>query len=217
MQPRVESVPTTQPVLVTVHASDPISRAGVVSQLRQCAEIALTDGTRHDRAHVALLVVGAVDEATLVSLRRLVHAQSARVVLVVDRMRGADVLDVAGCGVTSIVRRREATPARLLRAVLAAHRGHGDLPPDLLGRLIAQMGRLQSSAQGPAHLTPAEMTPREVDILRLVADGLDTAEVAAKLAYSERTVKNDLQNLTSRLGLRNRTHAVAYALRAGYI
>ncbi|MCI3928609.1 helix-turn-helix transcriptional regulator [Streptomyces sp. AN091965] len=217
MQPTLESVPTTRPVLVTVHASDPISQAGVVSQLRQCAEIAVADGTQHERGHVALLVVGTVDEATLVSLRRLVRAQSARVVLVVDRMHGADVLEVAGCGVTSIVRRREATPARLLRAVLAAHRGHGDLPPDLLGRLIAQMGRLQSSAQGPARLTSAEMTPREVDILRLVADGLDTAEVAAKLAYSERTVKNDLQNLTSRLGLRNRTHAVAYALRAGYI
>ncbi|QDQ09831.1 helix-turn-helix transcriptional regulator [Streptomyces spectabilis] len=217
MQPTVESVPTTQPVLVTVHASDPISQAGVVSQLRQCAEITVADDIQRDRGQVALLVVGTVDEATLVSLRRLVHAENVRVVLVVDRMRGADVLDVAGCGVTAVVRRREATPARLLRAVLAAHQGHGDLPPDLLGRLIAQMGRLQSSAQGPTRLAPAEMTPREVDILRLVADGLDTAEVAAKLAYSERTVKNDLQNLTSRLHLRNRTHAVAYALRAGYI
>ncbi|WP_030669301.1 helix-turn-helix transcriptional regulator [Streptomyces sp. NRRL B-1347] len=217
MQQTVESVLTTQPVPVTVHASDPISQAGVVSQLRQCAGITVADDERQGRGRVALLVVGTVDGTTLASLRRLVHAENVRVVLVVDRMRGADVLNVAGCGVTSIVRRHEATPARLLRAVLAAHRGHGDLPSDLLGRLITQMGRCQSRAPAPAGPTSAEMTPREVDILRLVAEGFDTAEVAAKLAYSERTVKNDLQNLTSRLQLRNRTHAVAYALRAGYI
>src|SRR5829696_6509434 len=54
---------------------------------------------------------------------------------------------------------------------------------------------------------------REVEVLRLVADGLDTAEIAAKLAYSQRTVKNVLHDVTNRLQLRNRSHAVAYALR----
>jgi DNA-binding CsgD family transcriptional regulator len=54
-------------------------------------------------------------------------------------------------------------------------------------------------------------------VLRLVADGYDTAEIARKLAYSERTVKNVLHNITARLHLRNRPHAVAYALRQGFI
>jgi DNA-binding NarL/FixJ family response regulator len=54
-------------------------------------------------------------------------------------------------------------------------------------------------------------------VLRLVADGLDTHQIAEKLAYSERTIKNVLYGVMSRLQLRNRAHAVAYALREGYI
>ena len=58
---------------------------------------------------------------------------------------------------------------------------------------------------------------REVDVLRLVAEGYDTAEIARTLSYSERTIKKVLHEMTMRLQLRNRSHAVAYALRAGLI
>ncbi len=54
-------------------------------------------------------------------------------------------------------------------------------------------------------------------MVRLVADGLDTREIALRMSYSERTVKNVLHDLTTRLQLRNRTHAVAYAVREGLI
>ncbi|MEI5103844.1 LuxR C-terminal-related transcriptional regulator [Streptomyces sp. PmtG] len=217
MQQSVENTTATPRVRVTVHASDPISQAGALSLLRQFPELALSDGTRQDADEVALLLIGAVDDAVRARLRRLVHDEGVRVALVVDRIREADLLDLAGCGVTSIVWRHEATAARLLRAVLAARRGDADLPADLLGTLITQMGQLQNRAPGPPGAGPVGLAPREVDILRLVADGLDTGEIAAKLAYSERTVKKVLHNLTSRLNLRNRTHAVAYAVRAGYI
>jgi DNA-binding NarL/FixJ family response regulator len=54
-------------------------------------------------------------------------------------------------------------------------------------------------------------------VLGLVADGLDTREIATKLSYSERTVKNVLHDVTNRFQLRNRAHAVAYALREGLL
>ncbi len=54
-------------------------------------------------------------------------------------------------------------------------------------------------------------------MLKLVADGLDTAEIADSLAYSERTIKNIIHDVTARLNLRNRSHAVAYAVRQGLI
>ncbi|WP_383826475.1 response regulator transcription factor [Streptomyces sp. NPDC058486] len=57
----------------------------------------------------------------------------------------------------------------------------------------------------------------EVDVLRLVAEGYDTADIAAKLSYSERTIKNVLHAVITRLQLRNRSHAVAYAMRQGLI
>jgi DNA-binding NarL/FixJ family response regulator len=54
-------------------------------------------------------------------------------------------------------------------------------------------------------------------VLQLFADGLTTREVARQMCYSERTIKNVLQDLTIRLNVRNRTHAVAYAVRHGWI
>ncbi len=60
-------------------------------------------------------------------------------------------------------------------------------------------------------------TQRERTVLRLVSEGFDTAEIAAELAYSERTVKNAIHAVTERHHLRNRSHAVAYALRVGAI
>jgi DNA-binding NarL/FixJ family response regulator len=56
-----------------------------------------------------------------------------------------------------------------------------------------------------------------VEVLRLVAEGLDTGEIAKRLSYSERTIKNVIHDVVTRLNLRNRSHAVAYALREGLI
>ncbi|WP_369805808.1 response regulator transcription factor [Amycolatopsis sp. M39] len=61
------------------------------------------------------------------------------------------------------------------------------------------------------------MTQREIDVLRLLAEGLDTAETAEKTTFSGRAVKNVIHDLSQRLELRNRTHAVACALRNGAI
>ena len=58
---------------------------------------------------------------------------------------------------------------------------------------------------------------READVLRLVAEGLSTPEIARALCYSERTIKGVLHGITDRVHARNRTHAVALALRAGWI
>jgi DNA-binding NarL/FixJ family response regulator len=66
-------------------------------------------------------------------------------------------------------------------------------------------------------LTFSGLTDRETHVLRMVADGHDTAEIAQELCYSERTVKNILHDVTSRLQLKNRSHAVAFAVREGLI
>jgi DNA-binding NarL/FixJ family response regulator len=64
---------------------------------------------------------------------------------------------------------------------------------------------------------PQTLRSRERDVLVLFAEGHSTREVAQRLCYSERTIKNILQDLTTRFGLRNRTQAVAWALRNGWI
>ncbi|MDH6219228.1 MULTISPECIES: helix-turn-helix transcriptional regulator [Streptomyces] len=200
---------------VAVHAPDPILREGATGQLRRYPEIELREES--GPGTVALLVGDVLDEATLTRLRRLVRSEGARAVLVVSSLRETELLDVIECGVGAIVWRHEATATRLVQAVIAAARGDGDLPADLLGRLINQVGTLHRSAAGRTGAPSSGLTPREVDVLRLVAEGLDTGEIAAKLSYSERTVKNVMHGLTTRLHLRNRAHAVAHALREGYI
>ncbi|MFF7359881.1 LuxR C-terminal-related transcriptional regulator [Streptomyces sp. NPDC008125] len=204
-------------IRVGVHTKDPISREGVHSQLRRYPEIDLRDENETGPGMVLLLVEDSLDESVLTRLRRLVRSEGARAALVVGALREAELLDVIECGVGAIVWRHEATAARLLQAVHAAARGDGDLPSDLLGRLITQVGSLHRSAAGRPGAPVSGLTPREVDVLRLVAEGFDTGEIAKKLSYSERTVKNVMHGMTTRLHLRNRAHAVAQALREGYI
>lgn len=200
---------------MTVAAPDPLSREGAASLLRHRPEIEMREDS--GPGTVALLVEDALDEDALTRVRRLVRGEGTRAVLVTATLRENELLDVIGCGVGAIVWRREATAHRLVQAVLAAARGEGDLPADLLGRLISQVGTLHRGTAGRSGVPSLGLAPREVDVLRLIAEGLDTGEIAGKLSYSERTVKNVMHGLTTRLHLRNRAHAVAYALREGYI
>jgi DNA-binding NarL/FixJ family response regulator len=87
----------------------------------------------------------------------------------------------------------------------------------LLGNLLHQVGHLQRQALSPGGLNFSGLSEREIEVLRLVSDGLDTAAIARELCYSERTVKSVLHDVTTRLHLRNRSHAVAYAMREGLI
>jgi len=123
----------------------------------------------------------------------------------------------AEVGVRGLLRRSEATCDALVRTIVRVAAGEGDVPADLLGRLLEQVGRLQRQVLAPRGLAFTGLTPRETEVLRLVAEGHDTSEIAARMCYSERTVKNVLHDLTTRLQLKNRTHAVAYAMREGLI
>jgi DNA-binding CsgD family transcriptional regulator len=140
---------------VYVHATDPISRAGVAGHLRPRPEVEVLDDSQFERAQVAVVVTDTITDETVRVLREL-------------RCAG--------------VRRR-----------------------------------VQRQMLGPRGLTFSGLAEREIEVLKLVADGFDTAEIATKLSYSQRTVKNVLHDVTSRLHLRNRSHAVAYALRHGLI
>ncbi|MER5730208.1 response regulator transcription factor [Streptomyces sp. NPDC002138] len=207
-----------QRITVAVYASDPILRVGVVHQLRQRPEIELVDDADAADAQVSLVAVDSVDDETAALLYRLRHNSGTRTGLVVGTFESGDALQRAiESGVTAVLRRSEGDQDRLLRLVLAIANGEGVLPGDLLAKLIDHVGSLQRSALDPRAVSLSTLTPREADMLRLVSEGLDTAEIARKTSYSERTVKNVLHEVITRLQLRNRTHAVGYALRHGLI
>ena len=212
-------VSTRIPVLV--QADDPVSRSGVEAQLRGQPGIEVRlhdDGTTPvPLGAVAVVVVDDIDERAAQSIRALARAGAQGVLVVAGRLDDAAVLAATEAGACGLVRRSDAVPERLVPAIKAAAAGDGTVPPDLLGRLLEQIGRLQRQVLSPRGLTFGGLTDREVKVLKLVADGWDTGEIADDLSYSERTVKNIIHDVTSRLQLRNRSHAVAYALRQGLI
>jgi len=209
-------VPSSR-IRVAVEGSDVISRAGLIGQLRPRPEVRVLDGTEAGQAEVTLVVADGVDEPALRMLRTLHRSGQSAVVLVVADLDDAGVITAAEHGVVGIVRRTEAHPDRLVTTIRAAATGDGSLAPDLLGRLLNQVGALQRHVLTPRGLAFNGLHDREIEVLRLVADGYDTREIAAKLSYSQRTIKHILHNVTTRLCLRNRCHAVAYALRNGLI
>ncbi|MER6031191.1 LuxR C-terminal-related transcriptional regulator [Streptomyces sp. NPDC001851] len=204
-------------VTVAVYAQDPVLRIGVVHQVRQRPEVELVTDAEADRARASLVVVDAVDDEVMALLRRLQHNGATRTGLVVGTFESAALQRVIECGVAAVLRRADADQDRLLHLVLALANGEGMLPGDLLGKLLSHVGGLQRSALDPRALALSTLTAREADMLRLVSEGFDTSEIAQKTAYSERTVKNVLHEITTRLQLRNRAHAVGYALRNGLI
>jgi DNA-binding NarL/FixJ family response regulator len=210
-----EAVP--DPTRVRVRATDPVSEAGVASQLRVQHDLEVLSSDSPARPDVVVLVADRVDEPTAAGIRATRDSGGPRVVLVVGSVDGVEVLAAVEAGVAAIVRRCEATPDRLCTAIRAAATGDGHLPPDLLGRLLQQVGDAQRKAAAPIGLTFGGLTQRELTVLRLIADGYSTSEIATRMAYSERTIKNSIHDLVSRFHLRNRTHAVAFAVRQGLI
>jgi DNA-binding NarL/FixJ family response regulator len=203
-------------IAVYIDANDPISQVGVASQLRPRPEVRVLEAAEADQASIALVVADRVSERTLQVLRSRQRG-GAKLILVVSEIDDTDLVAAVEAGIAGVVRREDATPERLVQVIRSVSANGGAVPPDLLGRLLDQVGRLQRLVLWPRGLTFGGLGDREIEVLRLVAEGLDTAEIAAKLSYSERTVKNVLHDITSRLHLRNRSHAVAYALRHGLI
>lgn len=206
-----------QTVRVAIQASDQISLAGLTSYLTSRPELSVSTSPPPADCDVVVVAVDRASPDTLAMLRSWLPDSSAPIVLVTGDVPEQELLSLIECGVVAVLPRRNATGERLLASILAAATGGATLPPDVLGNLLKHIGRWHREVLTPHRLTASGLTPREVDVLRLMADGWDTNDIAEKLCYSVRTVKNVVYALTSRLELRNRAHAVAYAVQAGII
>jgi DNA-binding NarL/FixJ family response regulator len=207
-----EPAPARPPLSVAVVAADPMTRAGIVALLRRMPDMALDDRPGQ-RPAVTVLVIDCLDDSAAQHVRER-QLRSGAVVLVATRFDPRAVVPLLGFGVRAVLSRTELNSPRFVAAVRGAAAGCIELPASVVRQLV------ENSSRALGEWRPAEqaaLTRRERDVLTLLASGLSTREIAAKLAYSERTIKNVLQELTTRWELRNRTHAVAYALRQGWI
>ena len=115
-------------------------------------------------------------------------------------------------GAVGVLRKETLTTESLASAVRAAADGTGVVTSELLHDLLDGLG-----PNGHGKPAVARLTDREQQVLSLIADGHPTREVAQQLCYSERTVKNVLHDVVTKLGARSRSQAVAHAVREGLI
>lgn len=203
-------------ISVYVYAHDPITRSGLTAQLRGRPEFELVSATDPPPA-VAVVALDTADEPTLQVMRSLRAQGCDHLVLVVNSLSDDDLMATVEAGAGSIVWRSRASASWLAQTVINAAGGEAALPPEILARLLKQVTRLRRHVLAPRGLTFNGLSNRERDILKLAADGLDTEEIAHQLSYSKRTVTSALHDVSVRYQLRNRTHAVAYAIREGLI
>ena len=137
--------------------------------------------------------------------------------LIATAIDDTGLLTAIGAGVCGVVSRAEATPERLVTAIRHARAQCGVLSPRLVGQLMTQVYRLQNQVLAPRGIQVSGLSQRESEVLRLIALGMEVSEIAEKLSYSERTIKNTLHDVLSRFQMRNRTQAVAFAIREGLI
>jgi NarL family two-component system response regulator LiaR len=105
---------------------------------------------------------------------------------------------------------KDCSPQELLKAIRDVYRGQASLHPTIARKIIGELHR-------PSEPIPDEepLTEREIEVLRLVAQGLSNQEIADRLVLSERTVRTHVSSILSKLHLANRTQATRYALRKG--
>jgi two-component system, NarL family, response regulator LiaR len=105
---------------------------------------------------------------------------------------------------------KDSTPEQLLQAIHDVYQGKSSLDPAVAVKLIRELNHPTTLP-----LSPDPLTEREIDVLKLVAQGRTNGEIAHRLVISERTVGNHINNILSKLHLANRTQAALYALRQG--
>jgi DNA-binding NarL/FixJ family response regulator len=185
----------------TVHVLGPDPVRG--SELVRRADVELT---RNPDAATVLVSLGATVDDALLRVRRDRRCAGGRLVIVADTVTPAAVYRAVRAGASAILRHEDADPDRLGMAIRTAATGDEGMPREPVGQL---------PDDDPAPAADEPLTEHEVHVLRLVADGYGNADIARRLQCSHHTVKNTIHDLMTRLRLRNRTHAAAFAVRTG--
>ncbi|MFB9684296.1 response regulator [Amycolatopsis plumensis] len=143
--------------------------------------------------------------------RRLrVEQPGARVIALTTFDDDEDVFAAVRAGAVGYLL-KDVSSARLVEAVLAAARGESVLQPSVAAKVLARFAQLPDAPEPRPQPLVVPLSERELDVLRLLADGRSNREIAAALFLAEGTVKNHVTNVLGKLGARDRTQA---ALRA---
>src|SRR5581483_2157251 len=128
---------------------------------------------------------------------------NARVIVLTTYQGDVQVLRALKAGARAYLLKGRVN-AELLDVIRAVHRGQKRIPPEIAAELAD-------------HASEDDLSPREIDVLRLVATGNGNRDIAARLSITEETVKNHMTHILAKLGANDRTHAVTIGIRRGFI
>ncbi|MFE5023367.1 LuxR C-terminal-related transcriptional regulator [Streptomyces sp. NPDC056656] len=138
-------------------------------------------------------------------------------VVMADRVDERQLAMAVEYGLTSFLYRSSSSLEQLLDATIEASSGRSRIPDELVGHLISELGN-QQRQQTLAQLSRrGGLETREIEVLRMLSEGMNTLEISEKMSYSERTIKAIVHNAVKQLNCKNRTQAVACAVRTGIL
>ena len=211
---------------VVIADDQPMVRAGLRSLLEGEDDVAVVgeavDGeqalsaVRRHRPDVVLMDIRMPNLDGLEATRRLVAEGSAAKVLVLTTFDLDEyVFDALRAGASGFLL-KDATAEELIAAVRVLAAGDAILAPSVTRRVIEAFGSVPRPAAGLADRLAA-LSPREVEVLRLLARGLSNAEIARELFVSDATAKTHVSNVLAKLRLRDRVQAVIFAYETGLL
>jgi len=143
--------------------------------------------------------------------RRITAAQQETKILVLTSFAADDkVFPAVKAGALGYLL-KDSTPEQLLEAIRQVHRGEPSLEPSIARKVLQEL----SHAGEAGRQTTEPLTERELDVLRLIAQGMSNKEIAAKIFVAEWSVRSHVSNILGKLHLASRTQAALYALRSG--
>jgi DNA-binding NarL/FixJ family response regulator len=212
------------PVRIVVADDQEVVRAGFAALLDTQPDLTVvataSDGAeaiRVCRAHrpdVVLMDVRMPSTDGIEATRQLTaEAGAPRILMLTTFDLDEHVYDALAAGASGFLL-KDATAERLFDAVRVVAAGEALLAPTVTRRLIGEFARLRPR---PAPPVLDELTPRETEVLQLLAAGLSNAEIAARLVVGEETVKTHVSRVLRKLGLRDRAQAVVTAYESGLV
>jgi DNA-binding NarL/FixJ family response regulator len=142
-------------------------------------------------------------------------APLARVVVLTISVEDDDVMDAVMAGACGYLL-KDSSIEELLTGIRAAAAGESLISPQIASKVLQRL-RSQGKSEGAAETIRAELSDREIEVLKLIANGKDNAQIARELFISPKTVKNHISNILMKLQIENRIQAAVYAVRSGIV
>lgn len=209
-----------EPIRILIADDHPIVREGLRALIHSMPDLELAgEATNGEEAvekarvlqpDIILLDLMMPRKDGLTAIREIRHANpEARILVLSSFSEEEKVFPAIKAGALGYLL-KDSLPQALLQAIHEVHAGESSLHPVIARKLIRELSQ-------PSTLPPTQspLTAREMEVLKLVAQGLSNREIAKRLAFSEHTVRTNVGHILQKLHLANRTQAALYALREG--